>query len=243
MLDMKAENAEPNGLPTGTIPSVERRAPKQFLHDDVLHRLRQFVVEGSLPEGARIPEKLLCEQFGVSRTPLREALKVLAAEGLVELLPNKGARIRGMDETELSELFEVMGGLEALAGRLACERMTDAQYAEIEALHQEMYSHYIRRDLSGYFATNQAIHERIVAAACNQRLAELYQSTAAKLRRARYAANLDDHADRWAEAMREHELILDVLRRRATQEAGEIFLLHLRNKYRSAAQIAGENHA
>ena len=76
--------------------------------------------------------------FEVSRAPLREALKVLAAEGLVELLPNRGARIRTLSEHDLSELFDVIGGLEALAGRLACEQITDAEIAAIERLHHEM---------------------------------------------------------------------------------------------------------
>ena len=238
---MKIEPLQPQDASAVKGQSIKRRAPKQFLHDDVLQKTRQFVVEGGLPQGARIPEKLLCERFGVSRTPLREALKVLAAEGLVELTPNKGARIPKLDETALAELFEVMGGLEALAARLACARMTDTQYAEIEALHHQMYGCYIRRDLSGYFAANQAIHEGIVIAAENQRLLELYHATAAKLRRARYAANLDVQTDRWAQAMREHELILDALRRRAVHEVGEIFIMHLFNKHRAAAQVAAQD--
>src|SRR6202011_5527571 len=100
------------------------------LHDEILTRLRDHIVEGNIPDGDRIPERQLCEMLGISRTPLREALKVLASEGLVELLPNRGARVRQLNEHDLDELFDVMGGLEGFAGRLARENTRDAEIAE-----------------------------------------------------------------------------------------------------------------
>jgi DNA-binding GntR family transcriptional regulator len=217
-------------------PAEARAKPAASLHGDLLTRLRDYIVEGALPEGGRIPERELCEMFGVSRTPLREALKVLAAEGLLELLPNRGARVRVLSEQDLTELFDVMGGLEALAGRLACERITDEAVAEVEKLHHEMYGCYLRRDLHGYFKCNQLIHQRIVAEAGNATLSATYVSFAGRIRRGRYAANLDRKRDRWGEAMREHEAILDALRRRAGQELSDILFLHLRNKRIAAAE-------
>src|SRR3984893_7477656 len=127
----------------------------QSLHDEILTRLRDHIVEGNIPDGGRVPERQLCEMLGISRTPLREALKVLASEGLVELLPNRGARVRQLSEHDLCELFDVMGGLEGLAGRLACENITDTEIAEIERLHYEMYGFYLHRDMHGYFRVNQ----------------------------------------------------------------------------------------
>ena len=118
--------------------------------------------------------------LNISRTPLREALKVLAAEGLVELLPNRGARVRPLSEQDLGELFDVMGGLEGLAGRLACEHITDAEIAEIERLHYEMYGFYLHRDMHGYFHVNQLIHQKIVEASRNATL----KSDLRELRRA-----------------------------------------------------------
>jgi DNA-binding GntR family transcriptional regulator len=217
------------------LPAKPRENLVHSLHDEVLARLREFIVEGNLAPGARVPERLLCERFGISRTPLREALKVLASEGLIDLLPNRGARVRRIGEQEIVELFDVMGGLEALAGRLACERITDEAFAEIERLHHEMYGYYLRRDLHGYFACNQAIHDRIVAAAGNGPLSATYAGFTGRLRRARYSANLDANRDRWGEAMREHEEILDALRRRAGAELSDILFRHLRNKRKAAA--------
>ena len=145
---------------------------EQSLHDEILTRLRDHIVEGNIPDGGRVPERQLCEMLGISRTPLREALKVLASEGLVELLPNRGARVRQLSEHDLGELFDVMGGLEGLAGRLACENITDAEIAEIERLHYEMYGFYLHRDMHGYFRVNQLIHQKIVEASRNATLLE-----------------------------------------------------------------------
>ena len=219
---------------------VEPARTHASLHDELLANLRDYIVEGNLADGARVPERLLCERFGISRTPLREALKVLAAEGLIDLLPNRGARVRALDAEDLRELFDVMGGLEALAGRLACERISDTETAAIENVHHEMYRHYLRRDMHGYFQCNQAIHRMIVEAAGNTALSATYASFAGRIRRVRYSANLATDRDRWGEAMREHETILDALRRRAGSELSDILFQHLRNK-RKAAQAKVED--
>lgn len=220
-----------------------RAAGRSFLHGEVLPKLRDYLVEGNLPAGARIPERQLCERFGISRTPLREALKVLAAEGLVELLPNRGARVRTLSEQDICELFDLMAGLEALAGRLACERITDQEISEIEALHHEMYTFYMRGDLHGYFKTNQAIHQAIVRAAHNTVLSVSYCAYTGRIQRIRYSANLAKSGDRWGEAMREHEAMLGALRRRAGQELSDILFLHLRHKLAAAMEHLGDRSA
>jgi DNA-binding GntR family transcriptional regulator len=213
----------------------------QSLHDEILTRLRDHIVEGNIPDGGRVPERQLCEMLGISRTPLREALKVLASEGLVELLPNRGARVRQLNERDLDELFDVMGGLEGLAGRLACENISDAEITEIERLHYEMYSFYLHRDMHGYFRVNQLIHQRIVEASRNATLLSAYANFAGRIRRVRYSANFARKRDRWGEAMREHEAILDALRRRAGSELSDILFKHLRNKRTAAVEHLKEN--
>lgn len=211
-------------------PQTAHQRIGKTLHGEILSRLRDYVVEGNIAEGARVPEKLLCEMLGISRTPLREALKVLASEGLIELLPNRGARVKALSTKDVSELFDLMGGLEAVAGRLACERITDAELDEIEALHVEMYGHYLRGDRQAYFRSNQMIHERILQAAANQALSASSHAILGRIRRIRFAASLDDQGERWSAAVREHELILDSLRRRDGDELSSILFNHLRNK-------------
>ncbi len=211
-------------------------ASPKSLHDEVLARLRDYIIEGNLDDGARIPERELCLRFGISRTPLREALKVLSSEGLIELLPNRGARVRTMRAEDIREVFDMIGGLEALAGRLACEQISGAEIAEIEALHHEMYGFYLRRNLHDYFRCNQAIHQKIVDAARNNALRTTYATLGSQIQRFRYTANLATSRDRWAEAVREHESILDALRRRVGDELSDILFRHLRNKQ----QVIGE---
>lgn len=200
------------------------------LHSEVLVRLRDYIIDGHLGDGARVPERQLCEMWGVSRTPLREALKVLASEGVVDLLPNRGARVRQMGVKEIKELFDMMGGLEALAGRLACENITDDEIAAIEDKHHEMYGHYIRQDMPNYFECNQQIHRMILLAARNGALTPAHASLSDRIRRLRFSANLSRKRDRWGEAMREHEAMLDAMRRRDGSELSDILFQHLRNK-------------
>jgi DNA-binding GntR family transcriptional regulator len=206
------------------------------LHGEVLSRLRDYIVIGPLSEGARIPERELCQMFGISRTPLREALKVLASEGFVDLLPNRGARVRTLTEQDIRELFDLMAGLEALAGRLACEYITDGEIAEIDRLHHEMYGFYLRKEAEGYYRTNQMIHTKIVEASRNAALSMAYASFTGRMRRIRYSTNQARRQERWVDAMREHEEMLDALRRRAGSELSDILFQHLRHK--QAAAIA-----
>ena len=136
-----------------------------MLHEEVVGRIRAILLDGEIPPGARIPERELCDRLQISRTPLREALKVLAAEGLVQLLPHRGSRAAKLTDKDMRDLFEVCQGLEALAGELACERISDAEIGEIAAAHEEMVRHYRDGDLIQYYRGNRAIHEAIVAAA------------------------------------------------------------------------------
>ena len=180
-----------------------------MLHEEVVGRVRAMLLDGEIPPGARIPERDLCEKLQISRTPLREALKVLAAEGLVQLLPNRGSRAARLTDKDMRDLFEVCQGLEALAGELACERITDAEIADVAAAHAAMVRHYGDRDLLQYYRCNRYIHEAIIAAACNPVLSGLYDSVTARIRRARYVTPMTPR--RWALAVQEHEAILNAL--------------------------------
>jgi len=202
--------------------------PRRSLHDELVERLRGLVTSGELQPGVKIPERELCERFAVSRTPLREALKVLAAEGFVSLRPNRGAVVNALTLEELAEVFPVMGALEALSGEIACERIADAEIAEIRSLHERMVDHWKHKELQPYFRLNQAIHQAILEATRNETLKSTYRSLARRLLTARYQANLSP--DRWAKAVEEHELILDALERRDGPRLSNILKMHLANK-------------
>ncbi|MGZ5877140.1 MAG: GntR family transcriptional regulator, partial [Bradyrhizobium sp.] len=177
------------------VPSVTEEN-LDMMHDEVVSRLRHVLTEGEIPPGARIPERELCASFAISRTPLREALKVLAAEGLVVLLPNRGSRAAKLTQRDVKELFEVCEALEAAAGELACPRISDEQLREIADLQANMVEHYHAQDLLSYYRCNRLIHEAIVRAADNAVLAGFYESIAARIRRARFITPMSP--DHWA---------------------------------------------
>jgi DNA-binding GntR family transcriptional regulator len=154
----------------------------------------------------------LCSDLSISRTPLREALKVLASENLITLLPNRGAMVTDIRVEEIVELFEIMHALEALIGRLAVERASDADIAALQSMHTAMVGRHDSGDRSAYFELNQAIHQRIADLSGNQSLANTYSGFAGKIKRARYSANLSDA--RWAESVREHEGFMAALANR-----------------------------
>ena len=208
--------------------SAAQPIERQSLHGQLVARLRDLIIEGDLAPGDRVPERELCERFAVSRTPLREAFKVLAADGLIQLLPHRGATVARLTVADMEEMFPVMGALEALAGELAAERIGEEGIAEIQALHYQMVLHHKRGELAPYFRLNQQIHEKILAAAGNDTLSSIYRGLAGRIRRARYLANMS--SARWARAVAEHEAILKALVARDGPALGAILKDHLKNK-------------
>lgn len=201
---------------------------RRSLHEELADRLREMIVEREIEPGVRINEKALCTRFAVSRTPLREALKVLAREGFVLLTPNRGASVAALTAADLEEAFPVMGALEALAGALACRHATDAEIRAIRALHDRMRAHYLAGERQAYFRLNERIHLAIADAARNPTLARMQRSLDGRVRRGRYQANISQA--RWDQAMAEHEAIIAALGTRDGPRLAEVMRTHLENK-------------
>jgi DNA-binding GntR family transcriptional regulator len=199
-----------------------------MLHDEVVGRIREMLLEGEIPPGARIPERDICDKLSISRTPLREALKVLAAEGLVLLLPNRGSRAAKLTDKDVHDLYEVSQGIEAFAGELACQRISDAQVEAIAGIHAAMAQSYRAGDLANYYRCNRQIHEAIVAAADNPVLSSFYESVNSRIRGVRYLTPFTP--TRWANAMLQHDAILNALQRRDGFVLAHILSTHLRYK-------------
>lgn len=198
------------------------------LQEEVVARIKQLIEDGVLMPGSRIPERQLCGQLGISRTPLREAFRVLAAAGLLEVQPRRGATVKRLQTDEIDHMFEVLETLEGMAGELACDRISDKELSEVEELHRKMVSCYRRRQQRGFFEINQEIHERIVKAAANPILTRVYEGLSGQIRRIRYMAKSTDA--QWAVAAKEHEAIMKALKARNKRKLGAILRAHLRNK-------------
>jgi len=191
-------------------------------------RLRDMIVEGRIPAGSRLNERVLTEELQVSRTPLREAFKILAGEGLVELLPQRGAVVASLSIADIDATFEVMADLEALAGELAAQRITEAELNEIRALQFDMLASHARRDLPGYFRANMQIHAKINAAAKNPVLTETFQRLNQRIYSTRYRSNLSN--ERWDKAIEEHAEVLRLLEARDGAALRVLLTRHLLNK-------------
>jgi DNA-binding GntR family transcriptional regulator len=202
--------------------------PRQVLHQEVAVRLRQRIVEGHLAPGAKLNERELSESLKVSRTPLREAIKMLAAEGLVELLPNRGAAVAQMSAQDVADTFEVIAGLEGQSGELAAQRITDAELDEIRALHYEMLAAHTRRDLPTYYRINAQIHTLINAAARNPVLTQTWRTVNARLQAMRFRSNFD--AAKWKRAVKEHEKMIELLAARDGAGMRALLTEHLEHK-------------
>lgn len=212
---------------TGEAPRTAPIAERRPLHEEVVARLRDMIVEGDFVAGERLNDTKLSEMLAVSRTPVREALKLLAQEGLVELLPRRGARVLALSEKTMIELLEVIGGIERLAAELAAARIAPPLLAQLERLHRKMKERFEAGDKRQYFKLNHEIHLWLVHAAQNEALVSLHASLLARVRRGRYAALLAN--DRWAEAMAEHEALMTALREGDSTGAGVIMAGHVKH--------------
>jgi DNA-binding GntR family transcriptional regulator len=198
---------------------------QQSLHDELLERLKKMIIAGEFLPGDKIPERQLCEQFGVSRTPLREALKVLAAEGLVQLAPNRGAVVATLNAEEIEECVPISEAIEDLSGQLACAHITDAEIAEINGLYARMVAEHGKGNRAGCVAANRLIHERIVSAARNPLLATIYDTVFFRLGWSRVMSQLSEGAI--AKVVEDHRDIVQALSARDGKRLSELLRRYL----------------
>lgn len=182
------------------------------LHDSLLADLRHLLIEGELPAGERIPEAALCRRFKVSRTPLREALKVLAAEGFVKLRPNRGAIVAPLDTSEISPIFEVKGALERLIGLTIVDRISTAELAAIDEIHAQLRQATKVGDVSLYTQLNYTFHNQLAQATQNPVLIQSYDTLQHRVWRYRFITN--EFFSRIEESFNEHEDIIVALHAR-----------------------------
>jgi DNA-binding GntR family transcriptional regulator len=200
---------------------------KGDLHSNAASLLRKMIITGALAPGERLNERELCERLKVSRTPVREAIKTLTQEGLLNSLPNHSPVVAPLDAAHTSALIEVVATIEGLAGELAARCISDAEIAELGILHYTMLKHHARDELPGYFEANRAFHRRIVEYAHNPVLLRVWDLLALQVDRARYASNL--WPTRWQKATTEHAAILDLLTARDAAAVAVSMRQHVRN--------------
>ncbi len=211
--------------------------PRLPLTQRVAGAIRDMIVQDQLKPGERIRERALSEVLKVSRTPLREALKLLSAEGLVEILPHRGAVVANPEPQEIYGKLQVLGVLESLAGELAAVQATDEEISEVRALHFEMLASYTRKNRLEYFKANQKIHRAILSCSRNEALIETHSRINAQLYRVRYQSNLRNR--KWQSAIEEHEDILHALEARDSGRLSALLRAHLGSTWAKVSEMLG----
>lgn len=212
---------------------------KPNLSEQIANQLRDMIVQNQLKPGERIREREICKRLYVSRTPLREALRVLASEGLIDLIPNCGAVIASPTAEEVADMLQVLGALEAFAGERACNLITDQEVNDIKALHHLMLAAYLHGDRLQYFKLNQSIHLAIVRAAHSETLLSYHSQLNARLYRIRYQSNLRNEL--WGSAVEEHNELLDALEKRDGKKLPKLLREHLKSTWEKVSDLI-EDH-
>ena len=223
-----AARASANAQGVRSDPPADRVGLSVTLPSSIAEQLRELIIEGELAPGSRLNERKLCDRMGVSRTPLREAFRLLESDRLVELHPNRGAHVVSLSENDIRESFELMGALEALSGELACGRITADEITEIKAITFEMLACHARRDLPAYYHLNRIIHDRINQAARNSQLTQTYATLNLRIQNLRFRSNFDD--DKWNKAAHEHVEMVAALEARDGARLAAILRGHLTRK-------------
>jgi DNA-binding GntR family transcriptional regulator len=220
------------------VARASRPITQRALYEDVAERVRQLIYSGGLAPGAWIDERSLVERFGISRTPLREALKVLHAEGLVRLTPRRGSFVAGeLTPQDLDEIFPLMALLEGLCAREAVRKATPEDVRRLEAHHERLERHAAAGEVDRYYEQNYAFHEAVQELAANPWLSR----TVSELRRfLRLLRGRQLRVPGRLEAsLAEHRRFMRALARRDAEEAEQVMRAHLMAQRAALAEQDG----
>jgi DNA-binding GntR family transcriptional regulator len=204
---------------------------KATLHTQIVDALREMIMIGELKHGDKINENDLCASMEISKTPLREALRVLSAENLISLVPNRGAFVTKPSTGEIKEMFAVMSVLEGVCAHAAAEKMTPADFSRLEGLHAKLEEHFKGRDQKEYIRTNNRYHSFIQELAGNRTMNQIVNGLRKKILLYRFQSlNLPG---RFEDSIKEHRELLTAFRNRDAPKAEKIMKNHLDRQSRA----------
>ena len=208
------------------------------LRDVVFNTLREAILKGELKPGERLMEMHLANKLGVSRTPIREAIRMLEQEGLAVTIPRKGAQVAKMTEKDLQDVLEVRDALDALTVTCACERMTDAQFVELKEAMKAFEQATKTDDVRKIVEADEAFHDVIYAAAANPKLETIINSAREQMYRYRYEYVKNPSV--YAQIIQEHKTIIDGFDRRDVEFLKDIMHTHLSNQINAVRELIRE---
>lgn len=211
------------------------------MHDQILPHLRRGIVENRWKSGERLPEPQLCREFGISRTPLRQALKTLEADGLIRLVPHVGAVVTDPDAAEVGETMEILIGLEQLAATRVTQSQRSEVLNEIERIYDDMQQAGQHNDAVHYYHLNDSFHRSIVRGTRNRSLVDLHEKVMWHVHRERHRANLGEPFT--VESAASHGEIVHAILDGRAEDAGLAMRRHLENvsQLMMARRLAQQN--
>lgn len=210
---------------------MTERILSQALYLQVADRLREQIYQHDLAPGDAIDEMALCERFGISRTPLREALKVLSSEGLIELIPRRGSFVRSMDIDELNELFPVMAVLEGLCAREAVENCGPRDLQQLEKMHEKLEEFAEQSNIDAYYEQNFVFHQAVQDLSGNKWLQRVIGDLRKVLRLARHMQLTIP--GRLEQSLEEHRNIMQAFSKHDPDLADQMMQNHLKQQWHS----------
>jgi DNA-binding GntR family transcriptional regulator len=209
---------------------------KKTLHEEIANNLRELIMSGELQEGDKIKEDELCSLMGISKTPLREALRVLSVEGLIRLVPNRGSFVSTPTFEEIREMFDVMSVLEGVCARAAAAKMGAKDLATLEKLHERLEENYRRKAQREYIRINNQYHAFIQELAGNRTLNQIVNGLRQKILLYRYQSlNLPE---RFAQSIQEHRDLLEAFRKKDPKKAETLMRRHLKKQCDALEKLA-----
>lgn len=209
---------------------------KKTLHEEIANNLREMIMSGELREGDKIRENELCDLMGISKTPLREALRVLSAEGLIRLIPNRGSFVTTPTFEEIKEMFDVMVALEGVCARTAVEKMSDQDFVKLDNLHRKLEQNFKRKDQKEYIHQNNLYHAFVQELAGNKTLNQIVNGLRQKILLYRFQSlNLPG---RFEQSIKEHRSLLAAFRNRDSGKAESLMKSHLKKQCDAMEKLA-----
>ncbi|PKO51161.1 MAG: GntR family transcriptional regulator [Betaproteobacteria bacterium HGW-Betaproteobacteria-13] len=206
------------------------------LYQEVAERLRQRIFAHELKPGTWVDEQALAEDYGISRTPLREALKVLASEGLVTLKPRRGCYVTEISERDLDEVFKVMAMLEGECARTSASRASETELGTLKAIHADLEKAASAQDINAFFEANQAFHHELQRIADNRWLLHVIEDLRKVIKLSRHHSLFSE--GRLEQSLAEHRALLDALLARDADAADQLMREHIRSGREALARIA-----
>ena len=208
---------------------IMRRIQVGYLAQEAAKRIRDMIRKGTLKKGDRILEEPMCKAMGVSRTPLREALRILNSEGLIELIPNKGAYVAQPSIEDIEKMFFVMSILEGTCARLCAEKMDERGLDRLDDLYRKLEEHCQAEDREKYMAVNHSFHSLVQERAGNKVLSEVINGLRQKILLYRYRQIYQP--GRLRESMQEHRDLQKAFRERNPEAAERFMKEHLMRQF------------